>query len=75
VGLGFPPAPVQSYFAQDSLGYHYFNPVDAGQVHSREALEFVAEIKRRSILSRLFFLLLGLPFRRWGAELEWRCWQ
>jgi hypothetical protein len=26
------------------LGYHCFNPVDAGQVHSRDALEFVAEI-------------------------------
>jgi hypothetical protein len=62
VGLGFPPAHVQSYFAQDSLGYHYFNPVDAGQVHSRDALGFVAEIKRRSILGRLFPFFLDSPF-------------
>ena len=62
MGPGFPPADVQSYFAQDSLGYHSFNPVDAGQVHSRDALEFVAEIKRRSILSRLFSFFLDSPF-------------
>ncbi len=29
VGLGFPPAHVQSYFAQNGLGDHYFNSVDA----------------------------------------------
>jgi hypothetical protein len=39
VGLGFPPAHVQSYFAQN--GFHYFNSVNAGQVYSPDALEFV----------------------------------
>lgn len=68
VGLGFPPAHVQSYFSQNALRDHYFDPVDAGQVYSRDALEFVPEIKRRSILRRLFSPLLDFSFRRWALQ-------
>ena len=58
VRLGFPPAHVQSYFADERLGHHHIDVVDPRQIHSCDALQFIGEMEMRIIV-----VLLSLLFR------------
>src|SRR5258708_29241806 len=50
VRLGFPSAHVQPYFTDERLGHHHIDAIDARQIHSGDALQFIGETKVRIIL-------------------------
>ncbi len=43
--LGFPATPIQAHFADQRLGYHHVDSVNASKVHARDTLQFAAEFK------------------------------
>ena len=51
-----PSAHVHSDLADDGLGHEHINAIDARQIHSRDALQFIGKIEVRLIL--VLFLLL-----------------
>jgi hypothetical protein len=56
VRLGFPSTHIQSHLTYDCLGDHRIDTVDARQIHSGNALQFVGEMEVWIIL--VLFLLL-----------------
>ena len=64
-----PPTHVQPHFAEQRLGYHHVDAVNAGEVHARDTLQFAAEIEAWGILG-CWLLCLGLLC--WGLNGEGR---
>ena len=54
--LGFPWTHVQPHFTDDRLRHHYIDHIDARQIHSGDALQFLGKMEVRIIL--VLFLLL-----------------
>src|SRR5215467_96353 len=68
MSLGFPSTHIQSDFTQERLGYHHVDAIDTGEVDSRDALQFAAELESRGILSWLRFFSLRFHLRGWGRN-------
>ena len=66
--LGFPSAHVESHFTDKRLSDHQIDAVDPRQIHSRDALQFIGEMKVRMILVLLSLLFRGQVFLRWCRD-------
>jgi hypothetical protein len=66
VRLGFPWTHVQSHFTDDRLRDDHIHAIDARQIHSGDALQFIREME-----VRIVFVLFLVFFRR-QCFLHWR---
>jgi hypothetical protein len=51
VRLGFSWTHVQSHFTDDRLRDHHIHAIDARQIHSGDALQFISEMEVRIVLA------------------------
>src|SRR5215470_3554331 len=66
VRLSFPSGHIQSDLTNERLGDEHINAIDARQIHSSNALQFIGKMEVRTI-----FVLFLLLFRR-QVFLPWR---
>src|SRR5215470_11901550 len=68
VRLSFPSAHVQSDLADDRLGDEHINAIDARQIHSSDALQFIGKIEVGSVLVLFLLLFRRQVFPRWRRD-------
>ena len=68
VRLGFPSAHVQSHFTDDRLRNDHVDAIDARQIHTGDALQFIGEVEVRIILVLFLLLFRGKCLFHWRRD-------